>query len=92
MIMTSNSFALLLFNKPIAEFANKSQAKQKQKIIRIWEKVSILACSDFNPQEGGTSYNYNGLYGEAQASAIWENRDFASWSVRKGREIGHLGL
>ena len=74
--MTSNSFALLLFNKPIAEFANKSQAKQKQKIIRIWEKVSILACSDFNPQEGGTLYD--GLYGEAQASAIGENRDFAS--------------
>ena len=69
--MTSNSFALLLFNKPIAEFANNSQAKQKQNIIRIWEKVSILACCDFNPQEGGTSYDgLIGLYGEAQASAI----------------------
>ena len=68
MIMTSNSFALLLFNKPIAEFANNSQAKQNQNHIRIWEKVSILASSDSNSQEGGTSYN--GLYEEAQASAI----------------------
>ena len=66
--MTSNSFALLLFNKSRAELANNSQAKQKQNHIRIWEKVSILDCSDFNPQEGGTSNN--GLYGEAQASAI----------------------
>ena len=90
MIMTSNSFALLLFNKSRAELANNSQAKQKQNHIRIWEKVSILDCSDFNPQEGGTSNN--GLYGEAQASAIWEGRDFTSWSVRKGREIGHFGL
>ena len=57
MIMTSKSFALLLFNKPIAELANNSQAKQKQNHIRIWEKVSILDSSDFNPQEVGTSYN-----------------------------------
>ena len=52
MIMTSNSFALLLFNKPIAELANNSQANQKQnhiRNIRIWEKVSILDSSDFNP-------------------------------------------
>ena len=56
MIMTSKSFALLLFNKSIAELANNSQAKQKQNHmsnqISIWEKVSILDCSDFNPQEG----------------------------------------
>ena len=55
MIMTLKSFALLLFNKPIAELAK--QAKQKQNHIRIWEKVSILDSSDFNPQEVGTSYN-----------------------------------
>ena len=41
MIMTSSSFALLLFNKPRAELANNSQTNQKQIQKSIWEKVSV---------------------------------------------------
>ena len=41
--MTSNSFALLLFNKQRVELASNSQTKTKQKQIHIsiWEKVSV---------------------------------------------------
>ena len=47
MIMTSNSFALLLFNKQRVELASNSltsltsQTKQKQIQKSIWEKVSV---------------------------------------------------
>ena len=41
MIMTSNSFALLLFNKPRAELASNSQTKQRHIQKSIWEKVSV---------------------------------------------------
>ena len=27
-----------------------------------------------------------------EASGIWKGRDFTRWSIRKGREICHLGL
>ena len=39
--MTSNNFALLLFNKQRAELASYSQTKQKQIQKSIWEKVSV---------------------------------------------------
>ena len=41
---------------------------------------------------GGGVSSYNGLHGEAPPFFRLQGGDFARWSIRKGREICHLGL
>ena len=56
----------------------------------------IFIYDSMNP--GGTPYD--GIYWGAparkgylfQASGIWKDGDFTSWSISKGREICHLGM